>query len=566
MPSPNANSGSVRSAETAEGGAPHEGSLKEFFVAGALFVLLAVAAINLRESFFVHEGWLFGEPSWPVWVVGHLLKGDMIFRDVCFPYGVLPTFYLTGAAALFGCTTHTLALFTALAGTLGAASAILFLRRAGLSFRMRWIVWVSIVAPALWHSAVNLPAYANLEASLIITILAVLRPTGERTKANGLLVGALMGLLNLTKFGSFVGIGLAVIALDVFCALISDRRGKGWLSHLFERVVVAELAIFFGFVAVEGPRIAVSWFVFPPDIWKDFVIFPLETIKSYKTFTGGWDVVAFFREAGWGYRIGTIGLKALVMAMVLAGAMVAIFRAWRARGLKKDAEMMILLSAIWFSAGFLFYYHHLEHIVVYSTPLMAAAAVVLSRFKSAPRLVLGVFLFVCTGGAVAGKLAFQKDGRTQVVMPNGDKLWFKEQDKAVFEQISAAVNGALKEQGSTGSGAVVVWRAIGAGWHHFMGWPSACRHGYLIAHEWIRPYEFDQTITAFKNSTVYLAKLPRDGDALKVTADRSTWRVEDWLRVPPEQQPLLMDRLSAPVRAESVRNCWLVFKVNPVKP
>ena len=557
--------GSARPAEMAEGNASSRRLLPEFFVAGGFFVVFAVAAINLRESFFVHEGWLFGEPSWPVWVVEHLLQGDMIFRDVCFPYGVLPTYYLAGAAALFGCTTHTIALFSALAGTLGAASAILFLRRAGLPVRIRWGVWILIVAPALWHSSVNLPAYANLEASLIISILAVLRLPGERTSGNGLLTGALMGLLNLTKFGSFVGIGLAVIALDVFCALIAERNGKGWVAHLFNHVVRPELMIFYGFLGIEVPRIFVSWLVFPPDIWKDFAIFPLETIKSYKTFTGGWDVVSFFREAGWGYRIGTIGLKALVMAMVLAGAAAAGFRAWKARDLKNGADGMILLSAIWFAAGFLFYYHHLEHIVVYSTPLIAAAAVVLSRLKFAPRLVLGAFLCVCTGGVVAGKLAFQKDGRTQVLMPNGEKIWFKEQDKAVYEQISATVNGMLKEQGTTGSGAVVVWRAIGAGWHHFMRWPNACRHGYLIAHEWIRPYEFEQTMGAFLNSSVYLAKLPRDGDALGVTGDRTTWRVEDWLRVPPEQQPLVMDRLSAPVRAESVKNCWLVFKVNPAR-
>lgn len=540
--------------------------LSEFFLACALYVIFAFTVINLRESLFVHEGWLFGEPSWPVWVVGHLLKGDMLFRDVCFPYGVLPTCYLTGAAALFGCTTHTIALFTTLAGTLGAGSAILFLRRAGLTLRARWMLWVLIVAPALWHSSANLPAYANLEASLIISILTVLRPSEERSRVNGFLVGVMMGLLNLTKFGSFVGIGLAVIVMDIFCAAIAGRNGKGWAAHLFDRVVKAELPIFFGFISIEIPRIAVSWFVLPPDIWKDFVIFPLETIKSYKTFTGGWNVVAFFREAAWGYRIGTIGLKTLVMLLVLAGAFVAVRRASKARALKNGGDMMMLLSALWFSVGFLFYYHHLEHIVVYSTPLMAAAVVALSRLKMMSRTALGCFLFLCTGGAMAGKLLLQKDGRTQFVMPNGDKLWFKEQDRAVYEQISAAVNGALKEQGTTGSGAVVVWRAIGAGWHHFAGWPNACRHGYLIAHEWIRPYEFDQTIAAFQNSSVYLAKLPRDGDALKVTADRSTWRVEDWLRVPPEQQPQLMDRLSAPVRAESVKNCWLVFKVNPAKP
>lgn len=538
----------------------------EPFLAAGIFVLVAVLAMHFRESLFVHETWLFGEPSWPMWVVDHLLKGQMIYRDASFSYGVLPTYYLAAAAKVFGSTAHTMALFSALPGALSAASAMVFLRRTGAATRTRWLLWILIVAPALWHSSTNLPAYANFEAALLITIFSILRPVDDRTRANAFVVGALMGLLNLTKFGSFLGIGVAVIAWDSLRALSMKRNGKGIFVHMLDEVVRPELMILTGFLCLEIPRVLVSWCVFPPEIWRDFVIFPLDLLKSYNTFKGGWDVVSFVRDAGWGFRIGTIGLKALLIALVAGGATVALIRTWRARGCAKAADAMLLLSALWFGVGFLFYYHHLDHIVVYSTPLIVPAAALLARFKWMPQLAIGVFLCACTGGVMAAKLLLQKDGRVAVVMPNGERLWFKPKEKAVYEQISVGVNALLKEPATGGSGAVVVWRAIGAGWHHYMRWPEASRHGYLISHEWVRPYERERVMSDFLSSSVFLAKLPADGDSLKVTADRSTWRTRDWLRVAPEYQESFVDRLEPPVKVETAANCWLAFKLKPVKP
>lgn len=538
----------------------------EIVLAGALWAAFTVIVFQLRESFFVHETWLFGEPSWPLWVGDHLLKGGMIYRDAAYSYGVLSVWYLAAAAKIFGSTAHTVALFGVLPGAVGAASGMHFLRRSGVGTRMRWALWCLLVAPALWHACTNTLAYQNIELALVVTIFSFLSPVDERTRLAGFAAGVLLGLLNLTKFGSFLCAGLAIIAWDAIRAFSLRRDGSGIVSHFIDQVVKAELPVLFGFLAVELPRVIVSWFVFPPEIWREYAMFPLDLLGSYDTFGDPWAVVPWVREATWGYRIGTIGSRTLLMLLVACGAVVALVRTARARGRPPAADGMVLLAALSFFVGFLFYYHHPDHVMVYSAPLIVPAVAMLARFKPLPRLFIAGILFACTGGAVGGKLLLQKDGRVRVAMPNGETLWMKPKDKAVFEQVSAGVGAVLKDPAAGSTGTVVVWRAISAGWHHYMGWPEASRHGYLIAPEWVRPYERDKVMNAFLNSSVHLVKLPADGDALAVTDDPATWRTEEWLRVPPAMRQTFIDHLAPPVKVETAANCWLAFKPKPVKP
>lgn len=306
----------------------------------AFLVVTSAAGIAARGR------WLNPVGDTGIWwsLIGRLLHGQVLYRDIHLQYGPLSAYLLALGARIFGLS----ATYLILAGWLGAIACGLLLlavaRRAGLSPAARLAVAALMLPLSVLGPGVSplVLAYAPaavhaLALSLAAFLAADATPSSRRPVLRAAAAGALAGLAACAK--PEIGV-VAIGAVGVQLLFLEARL----------RRILAALA---GFAAVSAAGLAfVLWASSDPVVWRRSRLWPLSTYvpvewrELFRILMGvtspDWAILV--RGSAW-------TLLLIVLGVAIAGLLLG--RERNPRGWVPAAILAAALVAWWLAEGWL---------------------------------------------------------------------------------------------------------------------------------------------------------------------------------------------------------------------
>ena len=278
------------------------------FGATLLFFVLHLA-VGKQHAF--GPSWLVADLGWYLNQLSKLMDGGLLYRDVATPYGPLPYYWQVLWASLFGVSP--VVFFAASASVIAAANGVIALlfRKHLKKVSASAIILLSAVCLQQYSTGLMLITvpWAMLETAVV---MGLWERGPESTLRRNLLIGIVLGLGQLNKFGYF-----AILAGSIACAdlIVSHwHQPKQTALRLFQRW----LTIGAGFFIVEGGWIVVLFGVLDYSIALDCA-WPAYQVETYRHAFGEEEALwGAFKHVSLPYLVGRI--VPIVILLLLGGS------------------------------------------------------------------------------------------------------------------------------------------------------------------------------------------------------------------------------------------------------
>ncbi len=452
-----------------------------------------------------------------LFLVDELAAGRWLYRDVASVYGPVPALVHWAAARLFGNTAATYLHLWQILSVAGAGMLFCLLRR--VASRGVTLLWLGIVVfpfflmPTAARSTLAYTLYPAFERLAALGLALGWRPLAERSRWRTALLGALLGGMQLLKFGIAFPAAVALLATDALTARRKDRwlAGAGILLAGFAIVEAAWAAAVLGLLTPERAG-AVLWPAFMLGSYRTYV----SVEQTYLGALLSWCDVRWALEiqlplfvaallalsgvARWGHRWGrernVFGLAAVPFRKIS--------HSLPATGTARETGWACLLT-IYFSVAvvsigyahwvgaqleWMFAAAALPGGVLLVRSMATLASRILGRPGLAARMATALGLLAFLPSAFAGlaqlrKPAANEEERQPVPFAHaaGEQLWLSSASRAAFAEVGEIVARLASRPHSDGGGPAVLFLPMASGWHHYFGYglPAGTRHRWIMS-------------------------------------------------------------------------------------
>ncbi len=515
-----------------------------------------------------------------LFVVDELSAGRWLYRDVASVYGPLPTLVHWVVGRIFGNTAATyLHLWQALT-VFGAGLLFGLLRRvASRGLALLWltaVVFPLFLMPTAARSVLAYTLYPGFERLAALGLALLWRPPTQRSRWRAAWLGALLGGMQLIKFGIALPAGIALLAADLF----TTSRAQVRRSRLGEKRFWLHdaAAMFAGFCIVEAVWAAALLMILPPARAVE-LLWPLHMIGSYRSYVTPdltylgfffpWRDLRYFFEqqtpivasailalsflARWTYRWGRernlFGL-AVVPFRKVANALPATGDA--------GAFGWALLLAIYFPIAVLTISYP-QWVAAQSEWMLAAAAlpgaVLLwntvpkpdGPWRLWPRVAAAVGLVSFLPSALAGISQLQRpptaadEAAQPMKFSNGETLWLTPSSREAFAEVQVEL---ARDHVAPPK---VLALPMASGWHHYFsyGLPAGTRQRWIMAG--LVPAVEEADVLAALADADALIFVSRNLAEFPVGPDPGTWRGGHNPGFRPETNAAFRRRIGPPI-------------------
>lgn len=515
-----------------------------------------------------------------LFLVDELSAGHWLYRDVASVYGPLPTLVHWTVARIFGNTAATyLHLWQALT-VLGAGLLFGLLRR--VASRSLALVWLTVAVfplflmPTSARSVLAYTLYPGFERFGALGLALLWRPPTERTRWRTAGLGALLGGMQLIKFGIALPAGVALLATDIFTTRRAQVRQRRLVEKRFwPREVTVLLG---GFLVIEAAWVAALFLLLSPARAVE-LLWPMHMIGSYQSYVTPdltylgfffpWRDLRYFFEqqtpvvvsailalsvlARWAYRWGrernVFGL-AVVPFRKVASTLPA----------TGDARTFgwALLLAIYFSVAVLTI-NYPQWVAAQSEWMLPVAALpgAVLLWNTAPKpgrlwrlrlraaAAVGLVSFLPSALAVISQLQRPPTAADVAAQPmkfsNGETLWITPAGREAFAEVQTELTRNRIAPPK------VLALPMASGWHHYFGYgiPAGTRQRWIMAGLVPRAEEAD-VLRALADADA-LIFVSRDLVKFPVEPDPGSWRGGHNPGFRPETNAAFRRRLDTPI-------------------
>ncbi len=431
----------------------------------------------LRRASLYSADWLFQGESWTLTAADAVLKGQSLYRDIQWNYGPFPIYYYAAFAALFGNTPVTLIASNAL--LYSTALGCFYVAAARCMTRFWAIAGLALTTLPLVIGASELAENTAPFELLFLSIVAALYlPPGKRSCKRSLLLGALCGAMQWSKFGSGVVAAISVVLVDLMAQTRSEDgapKGASWANLL---------AGVSGFLLLEGARLAYHFSTLPRPYALDtaFPLYHREWYSSYVT-----PAIRFPRYESLGFLLG-VQLPAIAGFACGLGICASAFFGGKGRGSRFPAfPYALCLPPLFYFLGCIGYFRHMYHFYEYSLLLGVPMVYIFARTKLVGRMGVIAVMVPMIGSIGRG---VWRDTRSvnssvqSVALLHGTHLLLNPRDREFVADLARQ----LARYDVRPGGRPVVSFPSGDGLEYFLGFPRVGRHSH-VERVLMRPYE-----------------------------------------------------------------------------
>ncbi len=511
--------------------------------AGLLLWIIWQVGWNPAHTFSATRFILYDQGSY-LYAVERLNQGEVLYRDLNWQYGPLAAGWYWVWAQVGGNTP----LLLVLASTVPMAAAWLLLARLtlevmGPKIGAGWALLglLPMMSPA-GIMALNGP-HGALEM-LVLAGLAWLLARCPGRHRRAWIMGLTLGILQCVRFGPQVVAFIALGALEGW-ALRAEvpawrdrvRRMAGWLW----RVLLGYAAIWLVLVAYY--RSVLPWDGVMEQIW------PSHMVAHY--------AATYVRR--WPEWPGVTGLFSVWLPVLcgVAGA-VAWFRSAHQAGVAAISRPAILAGLAfgplyWITGCLLLFrndYALLGHLWLVWPGIAVAWGLAQRRWRTGLVVLLLPALAMLWAGYWAAWRAEETWQAEPMVLPNGQRLWFRAEEARRFAALGEAMGGETR-------GKKLVVFLAGGGVHHFYGTQRVGRHWWYLP-GFVRPWEAEAVERAvLQHEYALVADL---GQQAESGGDSRVLQL--WIPLPADMGLRVLSRLSDP---RSIDGLGHVVRMRPVE-
>lgn len=509
---------------------------------GLAFILGSSAWLRTGDP--LADGFLFQDRAHMLHLADVLASGGRLYRDVFFNYGPIPAY-----AYYY---------WTLLAGN-SALSYVAWFWASGFCFylvQLRWVQrtgWRGILVllltiPVVVRFASYTP-YLFIEGILASLIALRWRPPGERGTRTSAVVGLLLGLMQLNKFGTAALVGFCWLLLDLSWAWQHGAAGdvrRRW----FQELLVQGGA----FLLVQLLFAAWLWSMLPGwlalnTFWPTYIVRWYESYLSPEYRYPDW--------FGWNFFVGE--QLALVM-LALAGA--CLVAGWLGRRLRSSSTADVtdaggvLLALVYTLAFFTLLKHkylQTSYVWMFIPALICLAQKVSLRNFAVLAAPLAIPFLLHGRQMLRGPLPLE---RMATRLPNGETLYL---EPSVVQRVRRLQELTDEMKRRLPGGRFLVCE-LGSGLSYFLQLPPLTRHSWP-APGVIMPQD-EPNIVKNLDRLAGVVLISRRGVPLTLGVHPRTWveLVKTGGTVPvfsPETAEAVAARLG---RMEQIdRDCWVIF-------
>ena len=451
-------------------------SFRDVVASGAALIVWIVAFtyLKLRPDQLLHAKYfLFSDGGQYLWVIDRLRHGRHLFTEVHWYYGVIPLWACQGFAGALGNSAGTFATYTLTCMALNVGLACWWLSRL---MTLRWAVAGVLLSLAPWLVRnIVTPIHVPWEITALLLLAIAWKPMGERGVMRQIGLGALIVSMLMIKIPMFVAGAVTLFATDFVMEFRTDKIGRiarNFIRHYWATVLTCVLGL--------GLFLAWMWWMTAGDagIWFDTVL-PLYQLTAYAASSMppiwlDWRGVPFllFNQLPLATAItGTIGLVAWALRR----------RDWKRQTWIAGGGMFMPLALLLSPLSVV---RITAHFYQYSWMGFISLAICLPLLPKRTRLgaVALLLFFAC---ALPYKMFSQPNNLTRHSLPNGQALWFAEEESSKWAGIYNAWQTHMEE----GRKSMLVL-LIGAGSNFYGNIPQNFRQYYYYP-GFIRRYDLD---------------------------------------------------------------------------
>lgn len=475
---------------------------------GPAFLCLNLATVTYfgcvtwRElPLHANERLLFGDAGSIYAIVQRLLDGQTLFLDVFYHYGPLSIVPHWMIARMSGNTAHS-CLLVYLSFELISVNLILVLLRRHLPKVAALCFTLLIFVPAFQFVSTFSSPYDGQCLLCVLLVVLIMEPFRERTLRANLLMGLLLAVIQLNKFGYVAFIWASVAALDLGFLLHTGVSIKNLRSF-----ACSHLEILAGFLPLELVLCAYAFTCLPLPIAWD-VVWPYYHVGTYaQSVRPEWRFPVWEAWPGISYVLENTPYYAGLL--VAAGAIIK-FGHHCIRKATKPVESGLVIATFVGLVFFLcsvFYWKHQWLILANSWMLLVA--LILGIPKSTHRVAVLAVVFVpfmlATPRGVVRRLLEQRPEPVAITMPNGEVLYFTREWAPRISRLIEFTNRLKRtHRAVTGREPVfIIMTPSVNGIGHWMQLKTLSRHTFWFYGFW-RPFEMSGLFSDFATKTDYL--------------------------------------------------------------
>lgn len=462
---------------------------KDFLLAGLMMAFCAAVGCFLiltRPDLAQAAGFLFGDEGFNLLVSGHLFKGEMLYRDLHYPYGPIPPYAFMYFSKIFGNTMQSYNFFHLALCVPAIGLAYFLLRRSVSASTAFFVTLLGLVSTFLTPGSplgwVSYSAHTPFDRLFLLGIGLLWQPPEKRSFSRAVVTGLALGLWQGIKFGGPIFAATAFLLLDL-AVLVRNRADRAAIFQWIRWVFVMS-AVFLG---VEVVWILLAYSFLPPAIaWG--ALFPAYHLEVGKATLGKGLGSRWIAWGNWPVFIGhyLIPVSALLFCFFEICCRLFLKRDFPAspRNDRNHSELFFYL--LFYGLGAAVYFQHSFTFRSYMWMLVLPAACLLDRLKPFFRSL--AFSCWLPGFLLMMKIIFVNPvspGLEALSVPSGEQIWLNHQDAQTVNGILDFLN---KVKQSSKENSIVLFMRLGAGFHHFYKIPHLRAQVWLTKGH-VRPYD-----------------------------------------------------------------------------
>ena len=442
------------------------------FVAACTATLIALF-VKARPDLVFTSAFLFQDQGNHLLIAARLADGEVLYRDVAYPYGPLPAM-LAGALAYspaISALTYVVlqallnvSFLVLLAHVLsrhvppGAAAAIVMLGVVPLS-----------MAPGTTAGSGISNTYIGLERLVLVALMLSWTPPEERTHVTSTVPGLGLGLWQLVKVGG-AGFWLAAwLVVDVMAAAGRGRALWGRLLRCWG--VIASVAL-----AAEACRWATLFLTLPAPVALD-AAWPVYAYEHYRSISSA----VRDRE----FAVAELATQVPVVLAALGLALLSVRR--QLVDTEGRRALGLLIPSVFFVFGWAGYFGHRETMWQYAWTAIPGAVFAVAHAGRSVKIGASLIAMPAVALLLASIGGAARVGATEPLrMRNGDTLWMNSPTR----EAATTLLSLLEADRATGGPVKTVVIPSGGGLYFYTGTSLLIRHPWVID-RYIRPYEWD---------------------------------------------------------------------------
>jgi hypothetical protein len=505
-----------------------------------LSIGLSIFYLSYRQDSLLNGVYFFRDEAHVLMTADALLHGATLNKDIFWHYGLIPIYFYTGIAAIFGnsALTYLGSLVPIFILNIGLAYGIL---RKHLGFILTLITMAVVVLPGFLRMVAGGRIYVSFEMAALLSIALAWRAPPMRCVGFAVSIGSIFGVMQGIKFGGAFFAGAALILTDGLYLWIN----RATLSDLI--AIAKNYAIILAtFLFVELLWIGWAYRTLPAPIAFDtlFPLYHLEAYASYKSFEG---TSAQFETIG--IFLGT-QLPALVC---LISFFLVMFKVLASRSSKSGAQNSTpyahVYLALFFLVGWTFYFQQKWTVLQYVWLLYIPFGAGLQYCNRTGKIFL-ILLILPSTLIFPYKLFFQKQHRERVVLPNQQALWLEPVEKKRAEKIFAVLK-TISDQGNNPAETrdAVLFNYMGSGFHFYGNLPHAGRHTFFLR-GFLRPYEEDAIFAGLAQTKAIVIFTSKEIISGMSNDEPASWKAEVWSPFSQNKDDALRRLLMPPIKID----------------